>query len=116
MNAYYASPEGHRSFHLLMLRICIVFLVVAFMVLMLTSCATVTTTYRAADGSSTTTNIWELGRTEAITGLTDTISKDGRNISLNSLKSDVNVPALQAGSNAIGTIVGAALKAYTGKP
>jgi hypothetical protein len=84
--------------------------------LILSGCATITSTDKYADGRSTTTTIFEVGRSEAITAFNDTTTKDGRAVSVGAVKSDVNVQALQATTGAIGSIVGEALKAYTGKP
>ena len=73
-------------------------------------CATITSTDKYADGRSTTTTIYEVGRSDAITAFSDTTTKDGRTVSVGGLKSDVNVQALQATTGAIGVIVGEALK------
>jgi hypothetical protein len=82
----------------------------------LSGCASYHSIDRLADGRITSTTIIELGRSEAITAFSDTTQKDGRSISVGGTKGDVNVPALQAGTGAIGAIIGDALKAYTGKP
>lgn len=84
--------------------------------LTLSGCAIVSTSDTYSDGRKTTTTAFELGRTETISGFSDTQTKEGRAINLNSANADVNVKALQVGAGSIGEVVGAALKAYTGKP
>ena len=79
-------------------------------------CASLHTVDKYADGRSTETDVFEVGRTEAITALTDATTPTGRTISVGAAQADVNVPALQATTGAIGAAVGTALKIYTGKP
>ena len=91
-------------------------MVIITSLLALNGCATVHTTDEYPDGRKTTTAAYEFGRTEMLTNLTDTTTKDGRSISASGYNADVNVKAINAGGLVIGDIVGAALKAYMGKP
>lgn len=78
---------------------------------MMAGCAHIDSTDVYPDGRKTTTSITEIGRSEAITAFADKTTKNGRSISVGSAKGDVNVPALQATTGAMGEILGTALKA-----
>ena len=80
------------------------------------ACAHVSYNTKLADGSLASVSAWELGRSEALKELSADVSGKGANLNATGVKSDVNVEALQAGNSALGAIIGAAVKAYTGKP
>ena len=76
-------------------------------------CASLHTVDKYADGRTTETDVFEVGRTEAITALTDATTPTGRTIAIGSAQSDVNTEALKATTGALGVIVGEALKTAT---
>ena len=89
---------------------------VATLVMLITSCASVTTIDRYADGRTTETHAFEIGRTEMISDFHDTTTKNGRDIGIGNASADVNVEALKAGGATLGQIIGTAVKAAAGVP
>lgn len=84
--------------------------------LLISSCAVVHYETTSPDGNITDAILIELGRSEVITGFRATTNKEGRSVAFDSVNTDVNVDAIKAGGVAVGSVVGQALKTYTGKP
>jgi len=76
---------------------------------LLSACATITTdtilTDAAGNKTITHTHAAVLGRTEAITGLSDDLTPGSRKIGVGAANGDVNVKALEQTNNLLGTLV-----------
>ena len=87
-----------------------------FLILLLSGCAVVTTEDKYPEGRTSKTTAYEIGRTEMITNFSDTQTKDGRSIAVGSASADVNVEAIKASGEALGKLVGNAVKSAAGLP
>ena len=70
-------------------------------ILLITSCADISTLTRFPDGRIVESHLFALGMTDAVKGFKDEMTKDSRTISFDEAKSDVNVQALGAFSDII---------------
>ncbi len=84
--------------------------------ILLTGCATASRDITYSDGTTSHLYVFELGRTEAITALNASESRDSSNLSVGSANADVNVKAIDASGALIGDAIGTALKIFVGKP
>lgn len=82
----------------------------------LTGCAHITYEGQSPDGNVTKADVWEFFHTESVSGFSAHSDKEGREITLDKGKFGVDSAAIGQANQALGVIVGTALKVYMGKP
>lgn len=70
------------------------------------------TTTTFPDGRKTSTHAFVFGRTEAITGFHDDMTKDGRVVSVGTANGDVNVEALKQSNDLLGKLFEGLMKGF----
>lgn len=90
----------------------LLFILIGYFILILSGCASMSTTTTFPDGRQTSTHAFVIGRTETMTDFRDNMTKDGRDVSVGSAKGDVNVEALKQSNDLLGKLVEGMMKGF----